>query len=331
MNRRRILTLAICTALLVALGVVSASAEPTLWVEQTSASPGDDVHFTIDGTHGDDTYVLKIGDQEVAKGSDPEGNGVDDTFKMPDLGNSDQDISIDAIIEQSGVKWTATATLKYTAPVSGAPTGPTGNTVPAAAPAAAPAAVTTPASTRRRTTSQPQTVTSPTRTHKRSTTNRQKSSSGGGSGNSGRSVSTPTYTPSTTSSGSSHRATPSGAVSTPTTPPSGPSGLVGLGQSTPSAPASTPSASVSPVSGTVDIGKSGFLMGLALGLLALLAAGGLALVIVRVTRDWRPAFVYGQASDDARLTALSRVSASTAETQRTIAERRATRTAGRFT
>jgi hypothetical protein len=340
---RACLVLLATAAVFLVGALVASAADPCtsicLSVSNTDAASGEEVSFKITGTEAWSTYNLKVEDQVVARGSDPAGNGVDDKFKMPDLGSSEKDVTLTATVQQPsspGNDFVGTTTMRYVLfPTS--PTGPTTDTQPqpvpleaTPAPQSSPApALTTTIPTTPSSSSKKKT-TGTTTPHKHSSTKKQKQTSTGG-------TSTPTTTPTPavttfpsttapTSNPASHlRKTPTSVPQTP----SGPVGTAGIQPPTPPSSAGTPPTST-PITGTATITKSGFPTG-ALIALALLALAALAVAASRVRYvDWnrfRIAFAGPHDPDEMRLGALARAARSGAEAQQAIALRKASRKA----
>jgi hypothetical protein len=307
-------------------------------VSKTEAASGEEVPFKITETEAFSTYTLKVESEVVARGSDPAGNGVDDKFKMPDLGSSEKDVTVEATVQQPsspGQDFVGTTTMRYVLfPTS--PTGPTSGPQPEPVPLAlAPAAQTTPAPAL---TTIPSTPSSTKKTkgtsthHKRSSNdNKNKQTSSGGSG--GASTPTSTSTPAvTTPSTPSTRPASTHVKKNPVTSvpqkPSGPVGTAGL--QPPAGPPGGGPPTSTPITGTATITKGGFptaaLMALGLLALAALAVGASRLRHV----DWhrfRFAFAGPQDPDELRLGALGRAARSGAESQQAIAVRKASRRA----
>jgi hypothetical protein len=115
------------SAPLVLLGAVDANADPSFVLATSQATAGDAVHFSISGLESDATYLLEIGDEDVASGS-PAGNRVSGVFTMPNLGDTGRRVTVEAQIGQSGETTILTRTLEYLAPTRAATPGPTGTT-----------------------------------------------------------------------------------------------------------------------------------------------------------------------------------------------------------
>jgi hypothetical protein len=324
-----------CTALLLLLGEVATYAshagDPSLFVSESEARPGDRVQFSISSTHSDDTYKLFVDTREVKTGSDPAGNGVSDEFKMPDLGSSDKPVSVEAHVTQSGTTTISTRSIQFRASSSSA-TGPTGpqpqailETAPLVAqPLQRPRAT---APKRRPARRAPSTRKSPTRARQRDSDTRQREKS-----------TKPDRTPAPQSGGSSPTAVANSGASPsrqkrgrsspaakPQTPskPGGPAALTAPAPSSPS-----PSASSSAVTGVADVGGGGLPIAVIV-LLALLLLGALAASVAWAANNWRRAPVDSRDADAVRLAALSRAATAGADFQRTLAQRRASRSTGR--
>lgn len=317
-------------ALFVLLAPAAAHADHTLLVSKSQARAGDEVEFQISGTRAGESYIVKVGDREVASGIDSAGNGVTDKFRMPDFGGSNQSVSVEVRITVAGDAdhlGSYPGGMQYVGASSGGSTpqpapqpAPT-VTVPIAEPDPGPGTSTTPRQRRPRR----DPVANPRGRKDPSPTDKPKNEPSGGSPP----PSTPTDTGSGATSTGSGGATSTSSDSPPVTVnrgpevpgPSGPSGPTG---------GSSPIASVlAPLSGLAQPGKTGFPFLLIL-LFVLIAATVLTAVGPRLWRRWEPALPWGpEVDDEVRLGALSRASKSGAELQQTIAARRATRSAGR--
>ena len=303
-------------------------------LSRTDAGPGDEVEFTLSGTQAGDSYVLKIEDQEVASGIDSTGNGVTDKFTMPDFGDTARAVSAEVTItpaDSTQAPRIGSQPINYS-PVFSGTTGTT--TVPQLTPVQTVPVV--PETTR-----QPSTTTTPKKTSKPKKESRKRTKhQSGGSGKPESKTKTPAsnFTPAkTTTPAATPAPTPtapsissSSTTKTPTSiataPPAGPSGPTAplAADSSPNAP--TPA----PVSGLAEVGKTGFPTVLLVLLLCLLASAAALAVGPRLWQRWEPALPWGPDVDkEVRLGALARASASGAELQKTIASRRATRSAGR--
>jgi hypothetical protein len=341
-TRARIALLAV-VAIFVAASVAYAShqADPELSLSRTQASSGEEVGFKIANTEAWSEYTLTVENEVVARGSDPAGNGIDDKFKMPDLGNAEKSVTVEVTVKQPSHTdpFVGTATMQYVL-FPTAPTGPTTQPQPEPVPL-----VPTPAS---QVSPTPATTTAPsapsptnrkkraTKRNKRTSGNKKQSSGEtGGSGNSTPTSTTPVPTSTAPSAGTIAPApttSPRSASSPTPQKPSGPVGTAGFqppsgpppGGSTPGGP--PPSA---PITGTATItGDGGFPTALLVALL-LLALAALAVAATRTRYiDWhrfRFAFAGPHDPDEMRLGALARAARSGAETQQAIAVRKASR------
>jgi hypothetical protein len=332
MHLRAGIAAAAAALLLLLLGPAVARADHTLSVNKAEAAAGDEVEFQITGTKAGESYIIKVDDREVASGVDSAGNGVTDKFKMPDFGNSNQAVSVEVRISvpnEADHLGSLSPPLRYVTAFAGAtpqqpaPQPAPATTVPATVSDPGPGTSTTPRPSRP---SRPRTEGGGGGGNNNSNRGESNSNSppsnGGGSSTSSGSSSTPSSsTPSSTSTSDSSGASPVSGSSGPEVPgPSGPS----------AAPVGTSIASaLKPISGLVQPGKTGFPILLIL-LIVLLGATIVTATGPRLWQRWEPSLPWGpQVDDDVRLGALSRASASGAELQQTIAERRATRSAGR--
>jgi hypothetical protein len=343
-TRARIVLLAL-VAIFVAASVAYAShqADPELSLSRTQASSGEEVGFKIANTEAWSEYTLKVENEVVARGSDPAGNGIDDKFKMPDLGNAEKSVTVEVTVKQPSHAdpFVGTSTMQYVL-FPTAPTGPTSQPqpepvplvpTPAAAVAPAPATTTAP--------SAPSSTKPRKRAAKRNkrTSGNKKQSSGetGGSGNSTPASTTPAPTTTVPAAGITNPApttSPRSASSPTPQKPSGPVGTAGFqppsGPSGGSTPGGTPPSA--PITGTATItGDGGFPTALLVALL-LLALAALAVAATRMNYiDWhrfRFAFAGPHDPDEMRLGALARAARSGAETQQAIAVRKASRRSG---
>jgi hypothetical protein len=309
---------------------------PSLSVSKTEAASGEDVPFKITGTEAFSTYELKVEDQVVARGSDPAGNGVDDKFKMPDLGSSEEDVTITATVQQpsSPDPFVGTTTMRYVLfPTS--PTGPTTDPQPEPVPLTAtpaPQATPAPAST----TTTPTTPKSTRGTHHTNRTtsgNDHSSTPTGGTGNSNSTpVTTPTNTPTSGGSGRTpHVHTPRHPSAPTALKPSGPVGTAGFQPPTgpPGGGLGGGPPTTTPITGTATITGSGGFPTAALVALALLALAAIGVGARRLRFvDWHRFAIAGPHDpDEMRIGALSRAARSGAEAQEAIAVRKASRRA----
>lgn len=335
----RIATLlgAALAAALLALAFTSTAfaADPTLHISTTEASPGDKVDFLISGTEAGDTYVIKINnrDDPVKEGSDVNGGGIRDDFKMPDLGDTTRRVSIDAEVTHGSTVTPTSDFIKYLAPGSGA----TGTTSPATEPVPAtsdpfPAPTPIPSATPVIPAARHHTSTTHRTTTKHKST-KHKSTNTGNPGSTAPTTSTPASTPAPVSSTPStpapvSHATPPAttapAIHSSSSAPAGPSGdpPAGLGAS------SATSLDPASVSGTARVGLAqGFPVGW-LVLLGLFLLAGLAAAAVRfgpAGLEWASRPRTPKEIDAARLSALSRAARGSAELQQRLAARRAGR------
>jgi hypothetical protein len=343
-TRARIVLLAVVAALVGASVAFAANGapDPEISLSKTQAASGEEVGFKIANTEAYSKYTLKVENEVVARGSDPAGNGVDDKFKMPDLGSSEKTVTVEATVEQPSdppdTHFVGTVTMQYVL-FPTAPTGPTSDPQPepvplVATPQSAPAEAAIPSPPA----SDPTTGTTHHKStaKKHSTTNKKESTSGsGGTSTPTPTTTTPAATPIAPSAGSNTAAAIRRAqVRTPTSPttskPSGPVGTAGIQPPTGGPPTgSTPL--TTPITGTATVSSSSGFPTAALVALALLALAALAVGATRLRFvDWhrfRFALAGPHDPDELRLGALARAARSGAESQQAIAVRKASRRA----
>jgi hypothetical protein len=340
--RPRIFLVALGAAVLIAASLAYAATDPSLSLSRNQAASGEEVGFKISNTEAWSTYTLKVENEVVARGSDPAGNGIDDKFKMPDLGSAEKAITVEATVEQPsspGTAFVGTATMQYVL-FPTAPTGPTSDPQPQPVPlAATPVSQVSPTPAQSATGPSTPATNQGKRTKHRSkhTTKNREPTSTGGSGGESTPISTPT-TPSAPIPSSGGSSSPSSTFHTPKTPsaptpqkPSGPAGAAGVAPppTGPSGGGPTSGGTLTtPITGTARITSGGIstllLVGLVLLALAAAAVGASRLRFV----DWhRFALAGADDSDEVRLGALSRAARSGAEAQQAIALRKASRRA----
>lgn len=308
-----------------------------LAVDQTQAAPNDVVGFQITGTEAFSSYTLTVNGNFVASGSDPAGNGVDDKFKMLDLGSAEQDITVEATVSQPSAPdqpFVGSATMHYL-PVAITPTGPTTDPQPVpVALAPVPASELDPLPAQIDDTILPGVAheKKKVRHHKKQTDNTGTSKPTTGN------VTAPVTTaPITSSPVTSTTSAITGAVTHVKAPkltvPKTPKSTL----PPPSSGSSTPSTSTSslasglaaPITGTASLAADGGFPKVLLVALVLLGLAALAVAAIRMRDlDWgrvRFAFPGGQDPDEIRLGALSRAARSGAEVQQGIALRKASR------
>src|SRR5688500_19050507 len=83
------------SAILLLFAPALAHAEHGFSVSKTEAAAGEEVEFQISGTQPDDSYIVKVENEEVASGFDSDGNGVSDTFTMPDFGGTGKEVWVE--------------------------------------------------------------------------------------------------------------------------------------------------------------------------------------------------------------------------------------------
>jgi hypothetical protein len=351
-SRARIVLLAVLATLVgasVAFASHAGGPDPALTLATTQAASGEEVGFTISNTEAYSTYTIIVDSNNVvARGTDPEGDGETDKFKMPDLGSSEKSVTVEAQVKMPSAPpdtvFSGTQTMQYVLfPTT--TTGPTSDTQPQPVPlAATPASQVTPVPAGTTTTPKSPSSTdntSRTKHRTRHTTSNQDHSSNqtGGSGNSNsnsQSTTTPANSGGSTQAISRNTSIPTSRnPSAPTSQkPSGPVGAAGL--QPPSGPpggglgGSLPTTTLP--AGTAHITGSGGFPTALLVALALLALAAIAVGLTRMRNiDWRGfrfAFVGPHDADELRIGALSRAARSGAEAQEAIAVRKASRRAG---
>ena len=327
----RALIAGVAAALMLLLGPAAAQASHGFYVSKTEASVGEEVEFQISGTQAGESYIVRVEDQEVASGVDNVGNGVTDRFEMPDFGGSNRAVSVEVDVTPLGdVNHTAPWPMTYLAAAGGAPGPPAPQPVPITTVAETPTIV-----------DEPQ-IAAPTPTSKEKKAAKKKAPKSDGDGSGKKNADTPASTAPTNSGGtapspvaSTGSESSSDFSSTPSSPSSGASDVGSAAPPPgPTGPTEQPVGSaiasvLSPLSGIAEPGKTGFPILLIL-LAIILMALALTAIGPRVWQRYEPALPWGpEADDEVRLTAIRRASASGAQLQQTIAERKASRSAGR--
>jgi hypothetical protein len=146
---RRALTavFAVSVALMLSAGV--AHADPEFHITESSARPGDTLHFTISDADSGSSYAIDVAGRPVAQGSVPRSERVSGTFAMPDLGETDSKATVTAKIVERRSTRIRTDSVQYIAPPVVVPTpapAPAPEPEPEPAPAPAPAVVSPPPS-----------------------------------------------------------------------------------------------------------------------------------------------------------------------------------------
>jgi VTC domain len=115
-----------------------ARADPTFVLSQSTAGPGEPVHFSIAGTETRASYILEVAGHEVGQGSVPAETGYAGDFTMPDLGDASRAVVVEAEIAESDETFTRARSLQYVLTSAGT----TGPSAPEPAPVLAPASAT---------------------------------------------------------------------------------------------------------------------------------------------------------------------------------------------
>jgi hypothetical protein len=323
------------SAFLMLLGPAAAQADHGFSVSKTQAGAGEEVEFQISGTQAGESYIVKVDEEEVASGVDVEGNGVTETFNMPDFGSSAKAVSVEVDITPVGgdPNHRGSRPMQYVVASSGSGGQPAPQPVPT------------------KTVADPVPLNEPVVDSTPSNSGDKKSDKGGkkegsgkkpdsnsnGTGGSGKPTSNPTSDDSSSASPVSTPTAASGSSSSSGSTPSKSPGFgaaiknqVPPGPTGPTAPVGGAIATaLSPLSGLAEPGTTGFpilliLLFVILGALAVTAGGP------RLWQRYEPELPWGpKVDDDTRLTALGRASASGAELQQTIAARKASRSTGR--
>jgi hypothetical protein len=341
-SARVAVALALLGLLCSAAAASAAAGQPRLFLGISSASPGDHIAFTLSTSQGD-TYSLAIGDQTLnigdpISGSDPPqwqtsgqdttGDGISDYFTMPDLGNSDETVTVEATINRDGQNpILSDRTMHYLAAVPAGSTSSGTTTGPTASGATTPAGNKAPAAINRGATG-------------KNGSGKKHSSSGTGSdptyvapyistpstGGGSNQTSTPTIPSTPTPPVKLHAAAP--AIPAPVaTPPPGVAGAPGI-----TAPPSVPPGGAAPIAPVASHGNGNgakldvpaWLVAL-LGLFVLASIGGAE---ARLLGVWTTPKAISRSPDEARLLALKRASSSGATLQQGIATRKGTRANG---
>jgi hypothetical protein len=316
--------------LVLLLGPATAQATHGFSLSTTQAAPGDEVEFSISNTQPGESYIVTVDNEEVASGVDDAGNGVVKTFTMPNLGDSSKSVAAELTVAPTdGTAYHfAPYTIKYSPAFTG-PTQGTGATEPEPVRTVPVAPASPRAQQPARATPRPAGKKEPREKGKDKPRKEPRDRSPDPTTTGGQTPTT-TFTPSATPSPSTTTTSVGSTKSLPggnrgsTLPPgaTGPDIPPAPEGSTNTAPALTP------LSGLAKAGKTGFPM-LLLVLALLLLAAALAAAAPRLWQRWQPVPFGPPESDDMRLGALQRASASGAELQKTIAARRATRSARR--
>jgi hypothetical protein len=104
---------AVLSALFLCLGAGVAHADPSFVLNQAGAGPGDKVHFSISGMESRATYSLEVDGESAGEGTVAAGGSVSGVFTMPDLGDTAEEVTVEAQITQSDETTTRARTLQY--------------------------------------------------------------------------------------------------------------------------------------------------------------------------------------------------------------------------
>jgi VTC domain-containing protein len=126
------------------LGTATAHADPGFVLTESQARSGDKVHFSISGLEDEASYVLEIGDEQVAEDSEVSSGQAAGEFTMPDLGSAGRSVTVEAQIKQGDETTNLTRSLQY---LAGSQSSDPATPQSAAAVTAAPAAPSSPART----------------------------------------------------------------------------------------------------------------------------------------------------------------------------------------
>jgi VTC domain-containing protein len=137
--RRSLTVLVLVGAMAFATAV--AEAEPSFVLSESSARPGEAVHFSISGIDDAVSYALEVDGDELIEGRAPGDGSIAGAFTMPNLGETSRTVTVEVQITQSDETTRRQRSLTYLPPQAPAPSGPE----PAAV-LAAPAERTAPAS-----------------------------------------------------------------------------------------------------------------------------------------------------------------------------------------
>jgi hypothetical protein len=302
-----------------------------LFLAKHSGTRGDQIEYSLSAGQPGDAYTIKIDDKELASGVDDTGDGIRDKFTIPDLGDSDLTVTIEATITRAGEDpIVSDVTFHYLAPAaaggttgsgqqqgSGTTSGPIAKAVPTAP---AKSGATGKGSPSKGTTG----GTKKQATKKKSGSNDSPAyvaptiNSHGSIRNVRRHTSVPsTLFPSTAFNGSN-------LPSAPALPPPGVSGNGGI--------VGTPAPGPAPVGGPVATGgghRTNFdVPAWLVVLLGALTLAALAGAEARLLGLWGTPIATESSPDETRLLALTRAAQSGATTQQAIAARKGVRTNG---
>ena len=133
--------------------VAAAHADPGLRLTESTATPGDTVHFTISDAEDVKSYSIEIAGRPVTQGGNRGREKISGTFTMPDLGGPTRAVAVDATLTEPDETFKVSRSLQYVgavqpataAPVAAAPEpaqavvqpapAPTSTSVPDAPPA----------------------------------------------------------------------------------------------------------------------------------------------------------------------------------------------------
>ena len=312
------------------------TASGALFVPRSQAAAGDEVTFRISHTEPGDEYRLSIGDKELVKDVDQDGDQVESKFTMPNLGDTEQTVTVDSeVIRVGHDPIRDSRTIRYVL------AGPTGPTTPVEAVAEVPPAAIGPSAPAVRKPPAPKANTGPTGNTKSKSKSKSKSKKegsskkddspayvapkvdsplslggGGGGGNSLNNV-TPPVASVPDGAGPQLRAPVAPVPSAP------PPGIAGAGGVTATPP---PTAPVAPTAVVDNTGNNGFDLPFWLvAVLGLLMIAGLGGAEARLLGLWGTPIAGGHSPDEARLLALARASRSGATVQEGIATRKGVR------
>jgi hypothetical protein len=73
-----------------------------LFLAKHEGTRGDKIEYSLSAGQPGDAYTIKIGDKELASGVDDTGDGIRDNFTIPDLGDSELTVTIEATVTRAG-------------------------------------------------------------------------------------------------------------------------------------------------------------------------------------------------------------------------------------